>query len=506
MVNSTHPAHNGPAGPCMMIIFGATGDLTKRLLVPSLYNLAKAKLLPEKFAIFGFAGDAMDTAGFRDHIEKSLKEFSGEPVDAGIQSWLRDRCYYASGDFGNPAAFNELRSEIEKVESEQATEGNRLFYFAVAPKFISEVAVQLNRSKLSCEESGKWRRIVVEKPFGRDLESAIKLNKDLQSVLDEKQIFRIDHYLGKETVQNLTVLRFSNSVFEPIWNRAHIDHIQITAAETVGVEHRGGYYESAGALRDMVPNHLAQLISLMAMEPPISFDAENMRSKQAEVMHAVQPMEPEDVDQMAVRGQYGAGQIEAHDVAGYRSEPDVAPGSCIETYAAMKVMIDNWRWADVPFYLRTGKRLTKALTQVVVTFRRTPFLLFRDTPVESLQNNQLIMRIQPHQGISLLFGVKAPGPVTTVEQANMEFDFSTNSASAHGTGYERLLHDCMLGDQTLFQRADMVEAGWRMVQPVLDAWTGCEAAGFPNYPAGSEGPQAADDLLARDGRHWKALE
>ena len=302
----------------------------------------------------------------------------------------------------------------------------------------------------------------------------------------------------------MTVLRFSNSVFEPIWNRAHVDHIQITAAETVGVEHRGGYYETAGALRDMVPNHLAQLVSLMAMEPPISFDADNMRSKQAEVMHAVQPMRVENVDRLAVRGQYGAGQIDGHDVPAYRNEPDVAADSCTETYAAMKVMIDNWRWADVPFYLRTGKRLAKALTEVVVTFRRTPFMLFRDTPVESLESNELILRIQPDQGVSLRFGVKAPGPVTTVEQAIMEFDFSVTSA--HRTGYERLLHDCMLGDQTLFQRADMVEAGWRMVQPVLDAWQGCKAAGFPNYAAGSEGPEAADDLLARDGRRWKLLQ
>jgi glucose-6-phosphate 1-dehydrogenase len=505
-MNSTHPAHNGPAGSCIMVIFGATGDLTKRLLLPSLYNLAEAKLLPEKFAIFGFAADKLDTAGFRKHVAESLHEFVGEQADAGILSWLEQRCYYSSGDFGNAAAFAELKSELEKAEGEQGTEGNRLFYFAVAPRFISEIAGQLNRSKLSCEEDGKWRRIVAEKPFGHDLQSAIQLNKDLQKVLDEKQIFRIDHYLGKETVQNLTVFRFANSIFEPIWNRAHINNIQITAAETVGVEHRGSYYESAGALRDMAPNHLAQLISLTAMEPPISFDADNMRSKQAEVMHAIQPIEPEDVDKMAVRGQYRPGQIDGHDVPGYRDEPEVARDSCTETYVALKVMIDNWRWADVPFYLRTGKRLAKALTEIVVTFRRTPFVLFRDTPVDSLENNHLIIRIQPQQGILLRFGVKAPGPVTTVEQGNMEFDFSVNSMALHGTGYERLLHDCMLGDQTLFQRADMVEAGWRMVQPVLDAWQSCKGADFPNYAAGLEGPKAADDLLARDCRHWKPLK
>lgn len=506
-MNATHPDHNGPAGPCMMIIFGATGDLTKRLLLPSLYNLAKAKLLPERFGIFGFAADKMDTPGFRDHITQSLTEFSGEQqVDRGLLNWLRERSYYASGDFENSASFGHLKSELETAEREQGTEGNRLFYFAVAPRFISEIVKQLKSSELSREQDDTWRRIVVEKPFGRDLESAIKLNKDLQSVLDEKQIFRIDHYMGKETVQNLTVFRFSNSVFEPIWNRSHIDHVQITAAETVGVEHRGGYYESAGALRDMVPNHLAQLISLTAMEPPISFDADHMRSKQAEVLHAIQPISAEDVDKLAVRGQYGAGHIDGQGVPGYRSEPDVSPESCTETYAAMKITIDNWRWADVPFYLRTGKRLAKALTEVIVTFRRTPFVLFRDTPIESLENNQLIIRIQPHQGIALRFGVKAPGPVTTVELANMEFDFPTNSPSVHGTGYERLLHDCMLGDQTLFQRADMVEAGWRMVQPVLDAWQSCQAADFPNYAAGSNGPEAGDRLLACDGRHWTKLD
>jgi glucose-6-phosphate 1-dehydrogenase len=488
-----------------MVIFGATDDLTKRLLLPSLYNLAQAKLLPEKFAVFGFAGDKLDTPGFRNHVAESLKEFVGEQADAAILSWLTERCYYTSGDFGNAAAFVALKSELEKAEGEQGTGGNRLFYFAVAPRFIAGIAAQLNASKLSCEEDGKWRRIVVEKPFGHDLESAIELNKDLEKVLDEKQIFRIDHYLGKETVQNLTVFRFSNSVFEPIWNRAHIDHVQITAAETVGVEHRGGYYESAGALRDMAPNHLAQLISLTAMEPPISFDADNMRSKQAEVMHAVQLIQPEGMGKMAVRGQYGAGQIDGNDVPGYRSEPGVAGDSCTETYAAMKVTIDNWRWADVPFYLRTGKRLAKALTEIVVTFRRTPFVLFRNTPVDSLENNELIIRIQPQQGISLRFGVKAPGPVTMVERANMEFDFPANSVVSHGTGYERLLHDCMLGDQTLFQRADMVEAGWKMVQPVLDAWQSCKATDFPNYASGSDGPKAADDLLARDGRQWKPL-
>ena len=504
-MNITHPAHSGPAGPCLMVVFGATGDLTKRLLLPSLYNLAKSNLLPEKFAILGFSFDKVDTGAFREHVGKSLGEFVAGPADPAIADWLKERCYYAQGDFDDAASFTQLKSAIEKIETEQATEGNRLFYLAVAPRFIAGIGQQLNAATLSREEDGKWRRLIVEKPFGHDLASAKALNKDLSSSLKESQIFRIDHYLGKETVQDITVLRFSNSVLEPVWNRAHIDSVQLTATETVGVERRGGYYESAGALRDMVPNHLAQLLSLTAMEPPISFDAENMRAKAVEVMQAIQPVAPGDVGKIAVRGQYGAGRIDGKDVPAYRSEEGVAANSNTETYAAMKVTIDNWRWAGVPFYLRTGKRLGKELTEVVVTFRSPPLALFRDTPITTLESNQLLVRIQPEPGIALRFGVKAPGPVTTVEPAVMDYDFSTASTFAHGTGYERLLHDCMLGDATLFQRADMVEAGWSMVQSVLEAWQS-PPTDFPNYASGSWGPQAAEDLLARDGRHWRKLD
>ena len=505
-MNITHPAHGGPSGPCLMIVFGATGDLTKRLLLPSLYNLAQTKLLPEKFAILGFSFDKIDTGAFREHVGKSLAEFLPAPPDPAIADWLKERSYYATGNFDDAASFAQLKSEIEKLEGEQATEGNRLFYLAVAPRFIAGIARQLSAAGLSAEEDGKWRRLIVEKPFGHDLPSAKVLNKDLAASFEESQIYRIDHYLGKETVQDITVLRFSNSVLEPVWNRANIDSVQLTATETVGVERRGGYYESAGALRDMVPNHLAQLLSLTAMEPPSSFDAENMRAKAVEAMQAIQPVAPGDVSKIAVRGQYGAGWIGGADVPAYRDEEGVAPDSKTETYAAMKVTIDNWRWAGVPFYLRTGKRLGTALTEVVVRFRHPPLALFRDTPIESLETNQLLIRIQPDSGISLRFGVKAPGPVTTVEPAVMNFDFSSSSTFAHGTGYERLLHDCMLGDATLFQRADMVEAGWSMVQTVLESWGSSPPSDFPNYASGSWGPQAADDLLARDGRQWRKLD
>ncbi len=504
-MNSTHPAHDGPAGPCLMVIFGASGDLTKRLLTPAIYNLAQAKLLPENFVILGFAVDDWSTETLRENLGNNLKQFATQQVDPEVWNWLQERIHYVKGDFQNDAAFDALKQKVQELEQQYQTEGNRLFYFAIAPRFIEAVANQLKRSTLSRKEDGKWRRIVIEKPFGHDLPSAMQLNQDLAKLLDEDQIFRIDHYLGKETVQNLAVFRFSNSIFEPIWNRAHIDHIQITAAETVGVEHRGGYYETAGALRDMVPNHLAQLISLTAMEPPVSFDADSMRSKQAEVLQAIQPMTTDQVSQFAVRGQYGKGEIDGKPVPGYRAEEGVAPDSNTETFVAMKVMIDNWRWADVPFYLRTGKRIAARTTEVMIQFRRTPFMIFRDTPVESLEDNKLLIRIQPDQGIFLRFGVKAAGPVTKVEFVDMDFCFPKKFSDWQGTGYERLLHDCMLGDQTLFQRADMVDGGWKIVQPLLDIWGAEKAQGFPNYEAGSAGPPAAEELMRRDGRAWRRL-
>jgi glucose-6-phosphate 1-dehydrogenase len=342
--------------------------------------------------------------------------------------------------------------------------------------------------------------VVIEKPFGRDLQSAQQLNKDIKQVLEEKQIYRIDHYLGKDTVQNLLVFRFSNSIAEPLWNRNMIDHVQITAAETVGVEGRGGYYDTSGALRDMVPNHLFQLMSLVAMEPPISFEPDAVRDKQAEVLRAVQPPAPEDVLTRMVRGQYGP-STRGPQMPGYRQEPDVAPGSNVETFVALKFMIDNWRWADVPFYLRTGKRLPKRVTEIAIQFRRTPFVLFRNTPVKDIEPNRLVIHIQPDEGISLQMGAKIPGPVMSIGQVNMDFDYAKVFHAAPATGYERLLHDCMFGDQTLFQRADMVETGWSIIEPILEVWKALPGH-FPNYPAGSWGPEAAEDLIEKDCREW----
>jgi glucose-6-phosphate 1-dehydrogenase len=512
--DSTHPAtmNQNPqtqarrAGACAMVIFGASGDLTKRMLIPALCNLAATKLLPAEFAVIGFAFDPLNTDSFRQQLSEGIKTFATSPVDPKVWQWFLERIYYVQGDFKDPAAYERLRAQLEQVDQAHGTGGNRLFYLAVAPAFISEIVQQLGKTGLAREEDRHWRRVIVEKPFGHDLDSARKLNAEIEKVLDESQIYRIDHYLGKETVQNIMVFRFGNSIFEPIWNRHFIDHVQITAAETVGVEHRGGYYENAGALRDMVPNHLFQLVSFTAMEPPVSFDADAVRQKQVDVLHSVQTPAPEEVLKKMVRGQYGEGTAENEHLVAYRTEPDVAPDSNTETFAALKLCIDNWRWADVPFYLRTGKRMPKRVTEIAIQFRRTPFVLFRNTPIKQLQTNRLLIRIQPDEGISLRFGAKIPGPVMNIGLVNMDFDYVRYFDRAPSTGYEWLLYDCMIADATLFQRADMVEAGWKIIQPVLDVWKALPPSGFPNYPANTWGPPEAGELMRRDGRTWEHSE
>jgi glucose-6-phosphate 1-dehydrogenase len=494
-----------PASPCVMVIFGAGGDLTKRKLIPALCNLAKGRLLSPQFAVIGFSYNSMTTEAFRAQLSKDIKEFAPEPIDNKLWDWFLERTYYVQGDFQDSAAYGRLQAQIAAAEKTHSTQGNRFFYLAVSPKFFAPVVKQLGQAGLTQEQDGKWARVIVEKPFGRDLASAKQLNRDLKQILDEQQIYRIDHYLGKETVQNLMVFRFANSIAEPLWNRNFIDSVQITAAETVGVEQRGGYYETSGALRDMVPNHLFQLLSLTAMEPPISFDADAVRDKQAEILHAVQVPKPEDVMSMAVRGQYGQGATAAERLPAYRTEPMVSAASNTETYAALRFEIDNWRWAGVPFYLRTGKRLARRTTEIAIQFRRSPFVLFRNTKIADLQTNRLVIHIQPDEGISLRFGAKVPGPVMQLGLVNMEFDYARDFGHSHSTGYERLMYDCMLGDATLFQRADMVEAGWRVIQPVLDAWSAAPAKSFPNYAAASWGPAESDEMLARDGRAWRTI-
>jgi glucose-6-phosphate 1-dehydrogenase len=505
-MNPTNQVSGQTSDPCVMAIFGATGDLTKRKLIPALCNLAQANLLSRQFAIIGFSSDALTTETFRQQLTKGVQELAASPIDPKIWEWFLERIYYVQGDFQDAAAYQRLKDQIVQADKQYEAHGNRFFYLAVAPRFFSEIVRQLGKAGLTQEENGRWSRVIIEKPFGRDLDSARQLNRDIKEVLDESQIYRIDHYLGKETVQNIMVFRFGNSIFEPVWNRNFIDHVQITAAESVGVEHRGGYYETAGALRDMVPNHLFQLLSLTAMEPPVSFDADTVREKQAEVLHAAQPPSPEEVLTNAVRGQYGEGSAGDERMAAYRNEPGVAPDSNTETFVALKLSLDNWRWADVPFYLRTGKRMAKRVTEIAIQFRRTPFALFRNTGVKELQSNRLVIEIQPQEGITLRFGAKIPGPVMNIGPVNMDFDYVRDFGTSHSTGYERLLHDCMVGDATLFQRADMVEAGWKVIQPVLDAWKAPAGRKFPNYAAGTWGPAEADELLRRDGREWKKIE
>lgn len=499
MAPQTQPA----APPCILVIFGAAGDLTRRLLVPALYNLRRANLLPEDFALIGVARNDKDDATFRDDLGDSLREFGNGEVDAGDWRWLAERMSYLQGDFDDPTVYERLSQCLTRVGEERHIGGNCLFYLATPPQAFPKIVRRLGDADLVSEDGGRWRRIIVEKPFGTDLRSAQALNLELLSVLAEHQIYRIDHYLGKETVQNIMVLRFANGLFEPLWNRDHIDHVQITVAETVGVERRGKFYEKTGALRDMVPNHLFQLLTFVAMEPPTCFAADAVRAEKCKVLDAIHDFGPQDVRQNVVRGQYGAGAIGGTAVGPYRQASNVAPDSTTETYVALKLMIDNWRWAGVPFYLRTGKALARRRTEVVIRFKQAPAALFRDTPVERLTTNDLILHIQPEEGVTLRFGAKIPGPSVRMGSVEMKFDYRDYFKAEPNTGYETLIYDCMTGDATLFKRADCIEAGWRVVQPLLDAWSEDGAAGLRIYPAGSAGPDEADALLARDGRRWR---
>ena len=510
---SVKPAHQiqgeeqgRPADPCLMVIFGASGDLTTRKLLPALYNLRRSKLLPEDFAILGVSVDQMSEDEFRNKVRHDIKEYAGAPDDCTQCDWLAERIYYMVGDFRDNGTYSHLKDLLTELDQKHSTRGNYLYYLATAPAFFGEIPTRLGSAGLTTEADNHWRRVVIEKPFGNDLDSARALNRDLGKSLSEKQIYRIDHYLGKETVQNILVFRFSNGIFEPVWNRRYIDHVQITVAEELGVERRGGYYDHAGALRDMIPNHILQLVTLTSMEPPISFQADAVRDEQAKILHAIQVMPPEEVLTRAVRGQYGPGAIDGAPEIGYRAEPLVNPQSNTETFVALKLSIDNWRWADVPFYIRTGKRMAKRVTEIAIQFRRAPFVLFRDTPVERLMPNLLVLHIQPDEGISLRFGAKIPGPIVRVGSVNMDFDYVDYFGSEPSTGYERLLYDCMIGDATLFQRSDMVEAGWSVVGPVQDVWRALPARSFPNYDSGSWGPKEADELMKRDGRAWRNID
>ncbi|MBU3664447.1 MAG: glucose-6-phosphate dehydrogenase [Chthoniobacterales bacterium] len=493
-----------PGPPGIFVIFGASGDLTKRKLIPALFNLRCLGLLPRQFAVIGVAITPGDDASFRNQMSSDIREFGTRPFDAAEWDTFVSACYYLSGDFNDGAVFGRLKEKIAAVQAEQKIPGgNVVFNLAVTPTLFGTVVTQLGAAGLLHEAADAYRRVIIEKPFGRDLDSARALDDVLHKCLAESQIFRIDHYLGKETVQNIMVFRFANMIFEPNWNRRYVDSVQITVAESLGVENRGGYLDHYGVLRDMLQNHMLSVLSLIAMEPPGTIRGDAVRNEKVKVLDAIRPMTPEDVLENAVRGQYGPGTVNGQPVCGYREEPSVDPHSYTETYAALRLFVENWRWADVPFYLRTGKRLAKHLTQVVIRFKRTPLMLFGEKVNSEAGPNALVLNIQPEENITIMIRAKRPGPAVAVETIPLHFDYSEFGEQSPATGYETLLHDCMVGDMTLFHREDSVDASWRIVNPILDVWGALPPRDFPDYAAGTWGPAAADKLLERDGRAWE---
>ena len=495
-----------PAPPGAMVIFGAGGDLVSRKLFPAMYNLMKDGLLSERFQVIAVDRRDRGADAYRDYIDSSARAFTGNDLSESLWQELLERIHYFNGDFLQADTYTRMSTLLTELESSHQTGGNCLFYLATPPEFFGEIAIQLKAAGLANEQHDQWRHLVVEKPFGRDLESARALNKTLQAAFNEDQIYRIDHYLGKETVQNILMYRFANSTVEPIWNRRYIDHVQITVAESIGVGTRGGYYDQAGALRDMIPNHLLALLSTVAMEPSNSLDGNAVRDEQAKILRAIQPILPEQVLTQTVRGQYGPATLASGEqVVGYRDEEKVAPNSATETFVAMKLMIDTWRWAGVPFYLRTGKRMPGRYTEIVVHFKPAPNMMFHDSLVRQQQvpPNTLVLRIQPNEGIGMSFNAKVPSPVPQLSPVEMDFSYSDYFGDGPTTGYETLLYECMNGDPTLFKRADVIESGWELVQPVIDVWQALPPREFPNYASGSWGPADADELMRRDGRRWR---
>jgi glucose-6-phosphate 1-dehydrogenase len=493
------------ADPCAFVIFGAGGDLTKRLLVPALYNLAAAGLLPDAFAVIGVARQEISHDEFRRNMAAALREFATRTPTAKLIEPLVARFRYVRGDFDDPTTYERLKRELGDIGRAFGTNDNCLFYLATPPEAFALIARRLGEADLARETQGRWRRIIVEKPFGRDLASARELNRCFLSVFAESQIYRIDHYLGKETVQNIMVLRFANGLFEPLWSRDHVDHVQITVAEALSVENRGKSYDKTGALRDMVPNHLFQLLALTAMEPPTCFEADPVRNEKLKAIEAIHPLTCAKVREDVVRAQYVAGAVGQRKIPSYRDTAGVAADSMTETFVAMRLMIDNWRWAGVPFYLRTGKALAARKTEIAIKFKSAPFALFRDTPVESLSQNLLVLRIQPDEGAALHFNAKIPGPSIHVGGVRMDFKYKDYFEAEPNTGYETLIYDCMIGDASLFQRAADIEAGWRVVQPILDAWQEADGRDLDRYEAGGTGPQSAERLLSRCGLQWRVI-
>lgn len=506
------------ATPFAMVILGAHGDLTKRKLIPALYALFLEDLLPKEFAILGSSRTKMNDDEFRKLMKESLLKFASD-LDFKEESWgeFEKSLHYEPADVTKPEGFQVLSSRLDGLKTEHSTQGNHIFYLSTAPSLYIPIVKGLAESGLATKakpNQAPWPRIIVEKPFGHDLQSAIELDDVIHDVFNEHQVYRIDHYLGKETVQNIMVLRFANGIFEPLWNQKYIDHVQITNAETLGVEGRGGYYEEAGNLRDMVQNHLLQLVSLVGMEPPISLDPEATRDEKAKVLKCMRTIAPDEVDKYAVRGQYGAGHILGQSVPGYREEEGVAKDSNVETFTALKVYIDNWRWEGVPFYIRSGKRLAKSITEIAIHFKAAPHRLFAEE-LDSLVDggtdgintaNVLVIQVQPEEGISLKFATKQPGQTNQLRHLNMDFKYGTAFGVRSATAYERLIHDCLIGDPSLFSRTDQVEVCWKFIDPVLRAWSDkSRKTDFPNYAAGSWGPKASDDLIGSTGHAWRRL-
>jgi len=492
--------------PCNVVFFGATGDLFKRMLIPAMYNLRLGDSLPRNFGIIGFSRSEIEHEKFRDDVRDAIEQFSrsGAPREP-LWSDFSKRITYVSGDFESIEGFRNLRKQIELNDRELGTGGNRLFYLSTPPSVFSKIVKQLEAVGLGPKDTRHgWTRIIIEKPFGNDLLSARSLQRDVMKVFKEKQIYRIDHYLGKEPVQDIMALRFANVIFEPIWNRRYIDSVQITAGETVGVEGRGGYYEGAGALRDMIQNHVMNLLALVAMEPPVTADANAIRDEKFKVLSALRPIGVEQVPKFTARGQYGPGLVVGKPVPGYREEESVDPQSSTETYAAVKFLVDNWRWAEVPFYLRSGKRLARKYSEIAVHFKQIPHRLFGD-PGETIEQNTLVMKIQPDEGVSIRFNAKVPGPQMHIRAVSMDFNYGTGFGAVSPPAYERLIGDAMRGDATLFTRWDAVERAWEAVTPILDRWADTRPYDFPNYLAGSQGPQAADALMIADGREWRRI-
>ncbi len=483
--------------PCAFVVFGASGDLFKRMLLPALFELRLKNILPRGFALIGFARTPMSDDAFRSYCLDQLRAFSpsGDPPQALWEEFARN-LFYIAADFDDGAHFTQLRTVLERCDRDAGTGGNRVFYLSTPPTVFPKIVRHLEEAGLAPADNTKgWTRIVVEKPFGVNLDSARALQREISAAFDERVIYRIDHYLGKEPVQDLLALRFANTIFEPIWNRNYVSSVQITAAETLGVEGRGGYYDAAGALRDMIQNHVLNLLALVAMEPPATPDADAIRTEKYKVFAAIEPPSPDEVPAMSVRGQYGPGTIDGKPVPGYRQEPDVAPNSMTETYAALRLEVRSWRWAGVPFYLRSGKRLARKCSEIVVTFKPIPHRLYGER-TDEIEPNLLIVKIQPEEGVSLRFEAKVPGPKQHIRSVFMDFDYGTGFGVESPPAYERLLADVMRGDQTLFTRWDSVERAWEIVMPVLERWRSEPAADFPNYAAGSQGPPAAEALFS----------